>query len=114
MFVRESYITRKFFGLLLLSATLSATALAEISDPVVEYQLARYESAPSLNTSFVVPSVPERVQVCLVTDTTGSYRDDIDNLNEQIGSIVSIVSDAESAQFGLATFEDYPVSPYGG
>ncbi len=98
----------------LLTLMLALPVYADVFPDTVELVLERYESAPTITKSVTVPSVPTNVEVCLVTDVTGSFRDDIENLNAQIGSIVAIVSESETARFGVATFADYPVEPYGG
>lgn len=91
----------------------TSSALADLSNEF-DFELAQYETAPPVTNTFIVPSVPTNVEICLVTDVSGSFGDDIDNLNQQIGSIVGIVRNSETAMFGLATFADYPQSPYGG
>ncbi|KAL7576999.1 hypothetical protein ACA910_006749 [Epithemia clementina (nom. ined.)] len=55
-----------------------------------------------------------RVEICLVTDVSGSFRDDLPNLQSSANAIFNAVNGAVAeARFGVATFSDYPVAPYG-
>ncbi len=62
------------------------------------------------------PALPPIVDICLLEDETGSFNDDIANL--QGGTTASdlydaIVAASPDAQFAVAGFRDYPESPYG-
>ena len=62
------------------------------------------------------PAIPPVVDICLLEDETGSFWDDISNL--QGGTTASdiydnIIAESPGAQFAVAGFRDYPVSPYG-
>jgi hypothetical protein len=62
------------------------------------------------------PDLPSIIDVCLLQDETGSFSDDIANL--QGGTTASdiydaIVASTSDAQFAVAGFRDYPEDPYG-
>lgn len=62
------------------------------------------------------PEIPPKVDVCLLEDETGSFFDDIANLQNPV-TIAAIFDGVRAAspdsQFAVAGFRDYPVSPYG-
>lgn len=62
------------------------------------------------------PSLPPKVDVCLLEDETGSFGDDIANLKNP--ATLSAIFDGVRAgspdsQFAVAGFRDYELSPYG-
>lgn len=60
------------------------------------------------------PPIPPKVDVCLLEDETGSFGDDIANLQiaaEALFDNVRVVS--PDSQFAVAGFRDYPLSPFG-
>ena len=62
------------------------------------------------------PTIPPVVDVCLLEDLTGSFLDDIGNLQAPgtAGAIFDAVTAASpGAQFAVAGFQDYPVDPFG-
>ena len=62
------------------------------------------------------PEIPPSVDVCLLEDETGSFSDDIANLQNPatIAAIYDgVTAEAPDAQFAVAGFRDYEVSPYG-
>lgn len=60
------------------------------------------------------PALPPVVDVCLLEDETGSFGDDIANLNTAASSLYdAIVAASPGAQFAVAGFRDYPASPHG-
>jgi hypothetical protein len=60
------------------------------------------------------PEIPPSVDVCLLSDETGSFSDDITNLKTAPPAIFAeVVAEAPDAQFSVAGFRDYMVSPYG-
>ncbi len=70
-----------------------------------------------IEKTVTTPALPPVVDVCLLEDETGSFGDDIANL--QGGTTASdlydaIVAASPGAQFAVAGFRDYPVPPYGG
>jgi hypothetical protein len=55
-----------------------------------------------------------KVEVCLLSDASNSFIDDLPNLDAASGSIFNDVSSAtDEAKFGVAAFIDYPVSGFG-
>lgn len=62
------------------------------------------------------PAIPPKVEVCLLEDETGSFWDDIGNLQTPpTASDIydNVVAESPGARFAVAGFRDYPVSPYG-
>lgn len=60
------------------------------------------------------PPIPPKVDVCLLEDETGSFGDDITNLQlaaEAIFDNVRLIS--PDSHFAVAGFRDYPESPFG-
>ncbi|MEN8238344.1 MAG: hypothetical protein ABFR53_03975 [Actinomycetota bacterium] len=62
------------------------------------------------------PEIPPSVDVCLLEDETGSFSDDIANLQNPatIAAIYNdVVAGAPGANFAVAGFRDYDLDPYG-
>ena len=104
-------------AVLSLAAVGPAAVLAEPGlDPAsVEATIAPGDSF-DVNKTVHTPTIPPIVDVCLLEDLTGSFIDDIGNLQtpgtaEAIFDAVTAAS--PDAQFAVAGFQDYPVSPYG-
>jgi hypothetical protein len=102
--------------LALLLGTGLAVAIGPIDPSVVEAELRGGESI-EVDKSVTTPAIPPRVEVCLLEDETGSFGDDIDNL--QGGTTASdiydsVVTASPDARFAVAGFRDYPQAPYGG
>ncbi len=54
------------------------------------------------------------IDIVFLVDTTGSYGDDLPNFRAQAPTIMaSLLAENSDIRFGLATFRDYPVSPFG-
>jgi hypothetical protein len=69
-----------------------------------------------LEKTVTTPEIPTVLDVCLLEDESGSFGDDIANL--QGGTTASdlydaIVAASPGAHFAVAGFRDYPVFPYG-
>jgi len=108
---------------LLLGATLVLPAAANANGPAtpgispeaVDLVLFPGQSF-DLDKTVTTPEIPPGVEVCLLQDETGSFIDDIGNL--QGGTTASdiydaVVAAAPGAKFAVAGFRDYPTSPYG-
>lgn len=97
-------------------AVLSVTLVsAQVVPPVVDEEVQAGDSIMIMKT-VTTPSIPQVVDVCLLEDETGSFSDDIANL--QGGTTASdiydtIVAGSPGAQFAVAGFRDYPEYPYG-
>ena len=111
---------RVFIVLAVIASMLSATGLAAANgavDPAsVEAELHPGEFIEVAKT-VTTPAIPPVVDICLLEDETGSFGDDISNL--QGGTTASdlydtIVATSPDAQFAVAGFRDYPWYPYGG
>lgn len=110
--------TRLIAGLLvtmLLTLALALPAVAQVEPPWVIDELAPGESM-TLIKEVTTPPIPPVVDICLLEDETGSFGDDIANL--QGGTTASdiydtIVATSPNAQFAVAGFRDYPEDPYG-
>ncbi len=73
----------------------------------------------TLTKSVTLDDVPPSVQVLLLVDVSGSYYDDIGNLQSSGGNLAADVFDSVcgavggSCEFGLASFSDFPFYPWG-
>ncbi|MGD8554946.1 MAG: hypothetical protein PVJ32_05870 [Anaerolineales bacterium] len=93
-----------------------AAADGPVEPPEVVAELHPGESLV-IEKEVTTPPIPPNVDVCLLEDETGSFWDDIWNL--QSGTTASdiydhIVAEAPEAHFAVAGFRDYPVWPHGG
>jgi hypothetical protein len=60
------------------------------------------------------PPIPPKVDVCLLEDESGSFVDDIANLQAAADSLFdSVRLISPDSQFAVAGFRDYPISPFG-
>jgi hypothetical protein len=104
--------TRLIAGLLvtmLLTLALALPAVAQVEPPTVVDELAPGGSM-TLTKEVTTPPIPPVVDICLLEDETGSFGDDIANL--QGGTTASdiydaIVAESPNAQFAVAGFRDY-------
>lgn len=69
----------------------------------------------SIEVEVTVPmQTVHAVDLVILTDVTGSYLDDIATLKFRAEEIISgIVARFDDVQFGVASFSDFPFSPYG-
>jgi hypothetical protein len=110
-------VTGVLLAVLLAVALVGPAAANGPIDPlVVEAELEPGEEM-MVEKTVTTPLVPPLVDVCLLEDETGSFWDDIDNL--QGGTTASdiydaIIAESPEAQFAVAGFRDYPIAPYGG
>ena len=92
---------------------MSSTAFADVDPPSVEAELMRGESL-QVEKTVTTPAIPPIVDICLLEDETGSFGDDISNLNAAASALYdTIVATAPGAQFAVAGFRDFPQSPFG-
>ena len=62
-----------------------------------------------IEKTVTTPELPPVADICLLEDETGSFADDIGNLNAAASDIYdAIVAASPDAQFGVAGFRDYP------
>jgi hypothetical protein len=93
---------------------------AVLADPGLDPASVEATIAPghSLDVAKTVhtPAIPPIVDVCLLEDETGSFADDIGNLQAP-GTAAAIYSEVTTASpganFAVAGFRDYPISPFG-
>lgn len=111
-------IIRKFFAVVTSLGTALSFApvgLASVSPDMVEIMLHPGETH-EVTKEVTTPALPPTVDVCLLEDETGSFADDIDNL--QAGTTAediynTVVDGTDDAQFAVAGFRDYPEEPFG-
>jgi hypothetical protein len=109
--------TLSIAALLSLAAVGPAAVLAEPGlDPAsVEATIAPGDSLDVAKTVHT-PAIPPIVDVCLLEDLTGSFLDDIGNLQTP-GTAEAIfdavIAASPDAQFAVAGFQDYPVDDFG-
>jgi hypothetical protein len=91
----------------------AVAAAPGISPATVEALVYPSESI-TLNKTVTTPAIPPKLDVCFLQDETGSFYDDIGNLNAAAPGIFdSITATAPDSQFAVAGFRDYPVDGYG-
>jgi hypothetical protein len=100
---------------------LLGTALATANGPGIQPSevegVLRGGESMEVDKRVTTPAIPPIVEVCLLEDETGSFADDIGNL--QGGTTASdiydnVVAATSVAKFAVAGFRDYPTWPYGG
>lgn len=99
---------------LLLGAGLAA-ANGPIDPSEVEVELHPNESI-QIEKSVTTPPIPPKVDICLLEDETGSFSNDIGNLQTPPTAseiYENVVAVSPGARFAVAGFRDYPVSPHG-
>jgi len=102
-------------GVIVGSAFGAGLAAAQVAPPVVEETIPPGESI-TVDKLVTTPEIPLLVDICLLEDETGSFFDDIGNL--QGGTTASDIFDtvvltSPGAQFAVAGFRDYPSSGFG-
>lgn len=67
-----------------------------------------------LNVQVKIPIKPIKLDLFLLQDVSGSFVDDLKNVKKLVPSLVDSVTDTVSgAQFGVGSFIDKPISPFG-
>ena len=100
-------------GIILLMAGGSVLAQVSLSPEKVEASLHPNESIV-IEKTVTTPALPPKIDVCLLEDETGSFLDDVNNLNIAAPDLYdTVVAKAPEARFAVAGFRDYPVNPYG-
>jgi hypothetical protein len=93
--------------------SMSSAAFADVDPPSVEAELPRGGSM-QVEKTVTTPAIPAIVDICLLEDETGSFGDDIVNLQLAAPDLYdTIVATAPDAQFAVAGFRDFPVAPFG-
>lgn len=68
---------------------------------------------PNLKDVFTLITAPA-TDIFILVDTSGSFFDDLPNFKAQVPSIISTLKASNpNTRFGLGSFEDYPISPFG-
>lgn len=99
--------------LALLASVSPLVALGQVDPPLVEAELFPGESL-MVDKEVTTPDIPPLVDICLLEDETGSFVDDIANLQTAAPVLFdNIVATSPEAQFAVAGFRDYPINPYG-
>lgn len=108
---------RKLIGLTTVLALFLSTgvAFADVDPPEVQMELQPGQSV-IVEKTVTTPAIPAVVDVCLLEDETGSFADDIGNL--QGGTTAedlydTVIAESPDAQFAVAGFRDYPIDPFG-
>jgi hypothetical protein len=112
-----SKLLRASIVLVVILGLISSTGLAVANGPVEPpafgesmYPGTSIEIAKEVTT----PLIPPIVDICLLEDETGSFYDDIANLQAAAPGLYAAIDDASlDAQFAVAGFRDYPEAPYG-
>lgn len=103
-------------GSLIFSSFASFIVVKADVDPAIVDTVLNVGGSLDVDKTVGTPEIPPLIDVCLMEDETGSFIDDIANL--QGGTTASdiydnIVAVSPQAQFAVAGFRDYPVNPYG-
>ena len=113
MVSRKSRISRSlsllFAALLLFSLGFSATLAADPGlDPASVEALVFPGESTQVDKTVTTPAIPPKLDICLLEDETGSFADDIGNLNAAASGIFdAITAAAPDSQFAVAGFRDY-------
>jgi hypothetical protein len=99
---------------MLMSLGVSAVAADPGISPASVTQLIFPGESYSLGKTVGTPSIPPKIDLCVLEDETASFSDDIANFKAAApGLFASIVAAAPDSQFGVHGFRDYPISPFG-
>ncbi len=91
----------------------ASVTIAEVYPSGVEATLSIGESI-DVDKTVETPEIPPKIDVCLLEDETASFSDDIIHLQTAASDIYdNVVAASPNAQFAVAGFRDYPISPYG-
>jgi hypothetical protein len=108
---------RVFLVLIVIASLMSATGLAVANgtvDPPTVDEVMYPGTSVEIDKTVTTPPIPPVVDICLLEDETGSFYDDIENLQLAAPALyATIVATSPDAQFAVAGFRDYPVAPYG-
>ena len=95
------------------SLLLALPASAQVSPAWFEAELEPGESV-TLDKLVTLPEDTPKLDFVLLVDLSGSYRDDIEKIKDLAPDLFdSIRADVPDSQFSLATFVDFPFSPWG-
>jgi hypothetical protein len=101
-------------GLSLALLFLSSQAFGAVSPASIVHTLGLGDTATDLVTVTVPGGAITALDLMFVVDLSGSFNDDLVNFKAQAGTIVSTVAGlVPDTHFGLASFEDFPIPPYG-
>lgn len=101
---------------------LNAKKSVDVAKLTSEVPLSTLDTVRILKNKTKAVSIPVTIpettvtalDVVFVVDVSGSYGDDIDNLQEKANEIISDLSNRGiDVQFGVTSFSDFPISPYG-
>jgi hypothetical protein len=106
--------TKKLVGACATALALGpAATLAQVTPSEVNVALKPGESA-TVTKTVVVPAIPPKLDLCLLVDLSGSYFDDLPHIRSVApGLFDSIRATVADSTFCLATFVDYPQTPWG-
>ena len=99
---------------LILIAPPAGAQVGPVNPPSYVGELAPGASV-TIEKSVDVPDVPPMLDVCLLVDLSGSYFDDLPIIKSLAPDLWDALADGENVelQMGLASFVDYPISPWG-
>ena len=110
---KNKIIIAVFSVVSLVFSSFASVTIAEVYPPEVEATLPIGESI-DVDKTVETPEIPPKIDVCLLEDETASFSDDIIHLQTAASDIYdNVVAASPNAQFAVAGFRDYPISPYG-
>ena len=93
---------------------LPGQAAPTVSPASVSVELEPGESI-TIDKSVTLPTVTPKLDLLLIVDLSGSYRNDLPNIKSVAPALHdSIRADVTDSRFGLATFKDFPLNGWGG
>lgn len=95
-----------------LAALTPVPAAATVTPDFSELTLRPGESAQILKR-VVLPRLPTTIDVALIVDLSGTFNDDLANIRAQLPQVFDQLAAQADTRFGLATFVDYPLEPWG-
>jgi len=92
----------------------TVTLLAGVSPDSVDVVLAPGDST-TIDKDVSVPDYPDKLDLMLMIDTTGSYDADLPVITGLApGIFTGVTANIPDSQFALASFRDFPLIPWGG
>lgn len=96
------------------AAELAESSVTVPVHPTVSAVLRKNQTTSATVNVTVPEEGVQALDVVILTDISGSYFDDIDTLKSKAEDVVTaLAGQVADVQFGLASFSDFPIAPYG-
>ena len=117
---RHGSLLRVTFGIALMLAFVvgiaanNSSATADVTPPEVNVELEPGESI-TVDKTVSIPESTPKLDLFMIVDLSGSYGNDLPNIKAvDEGLVAAIRADIPDSNFGLGSFKDFPISPWGG